>query len=99
MNPPVPGAADCSYYERTCSKTSWWSPCLKAYYCAIAQVICKHAGRGSWRDCVRKCLQEGDAEKGFHEDANIPIIGVFIGCLEGVPLIGIDHIACWVKCI
>jgi hypothetical protein len=101
---PVPKAPagpppDCSSYQRSCDCTSYWNPCQKTYYCLAAMVVCENAGNGPWSNCVRTCLQRADENrKQLIEDGNVPIIGVLIGCLEHLPLEGIDHAWCFAAC-
>jgi len=92
-------AIDCSYYEVRCECTSYWNLCQKLYYCFAAQIVCNYAGSGPWRDCVRSCLTTYDENRReLIEDGNVPGIGIFIGCLEHLPLEVIDHVWCFSVC-
>jgi hypothetical protein len=90
---------ECEYYADKCRCTSWWNFCQVLYYCLAADLVCKNAGNGAWRDCVRRCLQSYDDGRGqLIRDGNVPILGTVIGCLEHAPLEVIDHVICFAVC-
>jgi len=91
---------NCSYYDSKCDDTSWWNYQMKIYYCYLAWFVCETAGSGPWRDCVRDCLQDLDeGRERLLGDGNTPLIGYIIGCLVHMPLVVIDHLICFVKCL
>jgi RHS repeat-associated protein len=54
-----PGTTSCSYYDKSCkTQTNFWG---KLYECEIAPAVCKSAGNGPVRNCIRLCLQILDA--------------------------------------
>ena len=90
---------DCRFYEGMCSATSWWNWCNKVYYCYAADIVCRHAGSGAWRDCVRNCLQEGSGVGVWLNIENQPVVGFLLGCARTV--LGellLNHAKCFTDC-
>lgn len=89
---------NCSVYEYWCKETSWCNVCAKLYYCYAADIVCRNAGSGPWRDCVRSCLQS-DTGTDWIETENTPIFGTLLGCVRtALGELAWNHLYCFSAC-
>jgi len=88
----------CKYYKFHCKTASWWNLCQKAYYCLAADFVCEMAGNGSWRDCVRACLQCRDTRFPHGPENSNPVFAIIFGCIVHIGKEAIDHVVCFGAC-
>lgn len=89
---------DCSVYEYWCKAISWCNICAKLYYCYAADIVCRNAGSGPWRDCVCECLQFATSTD-WIDTENTPVFGALLGCGRTVvDELAWRHLYCFSKC-